>query len=164
MATGGNKGESVGPDSAAAQVETSRALPCVRYRHLDTVEVTGSIPVSPTSHSRSEGQIRTTDLAFLIVCHPFVTRTRHPSATRSGRQRHRKWCPVPNRSRHLSACLRYRPDHCQLFEAPLPRELLLLGGLGQARQPSRGPRPSRGRRPTGGTGQVASAQMTGGAA
>lgn len=35
-----------------------------------------------------EGQIRTPDLAFLIVCYPFVTGTRHPSAARSDRWRH----------------------------------------------------------------------------
>src|SRR5579859_5233571 len=37
----GNRGESLGPGSTVAQVGTSRALPWVRYRHLDTVAVAG---------------------------------------------------------------------------------------------------------------------------
>ena len=38
-----------------------------------------------------EGQIRTPNLAFLIICHPFVTGTRRPSAAPRGRLWHGKW-------------------------------------------------------------------------
>ena len=58
-----------------------------------------------------EGQIRTPDLAFLIVCHPFVTGTRHPSAALSGRRQHGKWLWIAG----------VRNDRCGPFDAELPR-------------------------------------------